>query len=379
MNWKFLICGFVPLRKCNASGFGYQAAGDLLGMVTTGILQRNQTDLNEEMMRKQQQWQEDMYNKYQSPEAMMRQYKNAGLNPYLLGNEGSVGSIPSSSSAPMPNASAPSMGYGSAVAQQEQTNASLEYYSAVAGNQKAQAVHNMFMAVSEAMKHGTKNARMLLDEFAPQLRALDVDDDSFRKMFDSQFAEQDAMTSLRQIELALQKEFGRERSLTEIEQMNQSIAESVGRLGLMSSQADVNRATVGKVEAEARELGARLALDFAQAGYFKALGSQISQLTPYVAFNAMLGSGCLAMDYLTSEADFSQNEKVREWQHTDKAKYSRKITNSMAPSNNVVGAFMDGFLSKVPSPWLKPAEKSWKNVSEEYGIDSESITIPFRP
>lgn len=45
-------------------------------------------------------WQEQMYNQYQSPSAMMRQYKDAGLNPALMfGNAGS-GSIPSASTGP---------------------------------------------------------------------------------------------------------------------------------------------------------------------------------------------------------------------------------------------------------------------------------------
>lgn len=42
------------------------------------------------------QWQEDFYNQYQSPEAMMRQYQAAGLNPALMyGGAGSPSSPPS--------------------------------------------------------------------------------------------------------------------------------------------------------------------------------------------------------------------------------------------------------------------------------------------
>lgn len=42
------------------------------------------------------QWQEDFYNQYQSPEAMMRQYQSAGLNPALMyGGAGSPSSPPS--------------------------------------------------------------------------------------------------------------------------------------------------------------------------------------------------------------------------------------------------------------------------------------------
>lgn len=44
------------------------------------------------------QWQEDFYNKYQSPSAMMAQYKDAGINPVMVAGQVS-GSPPSASSA----------------------------------------------------------------------------------------------------------------------------------------------------------------------------------------------------------------------------------------------------------------------------------------
>lgn len=42
-------------------------------------------------------WQESFYNNYQSPSAMMSQYKDAGLNPALLYGGASGGSVPSTS------------------------------------------------------------------------------------------------------------------------------------------------------------------------------------------------------------------------------------------------------------------------------------------
>ena len=37
------------------------------------------------------QWEEDMYNQYNSPSAMMQQYKEANLNPFLMANQQQVG------------------------------------------------------------------------------------------------------------------------------------------------------------------------------------------------------------------------------------------------------------------------------------------------
>lgn len=46
------------------------------------------------------QWEEDMYLKYESPEARIRQYQEAGLNPSLMYGNASSGSAPMSTSVP---------------------------------------------------------------------------------------------------------------------------------------------------------------------------------------------------------------------------------------------------------------------------------------
>ena len=61
---------------------------------------RESNELNKEMFEKQLQWNEDMYNKYSSPEALKKQYEAAGFNPYLMMNSGSAGSVSAGVSAP---------------------------------------------------------------------------------------------------------------------------------------------------------------------------------------------------------------------------------------------------------------------------------------
>lgn len=60
-----------------------------------GMINRS---FNRKEAQKARNWQEQMYNEYQSPEAMLRQYEDAGLNPYLLyGNGSASGSMPTAS------------------------------------------------------------------------------------------------------------------------------------------------------------------------------------------------------------------------------------------------------------------------------------------
>ncbi len=74
-----------------------QAAGgiasSLISSIASSITANRQNRKNREFQAKQAQlardWQEDMYNKYSSPSAMVKQYQEAGLNPALaLGGQG---------------------------------------------------------------------------------------------------------------------------------------------------------------------------------------------------------------------------------------------------------------------------------------------------
>lgn len=74
---------------------------------------KEQAELNRQFQKEQteiaRQWQEDFYNKYSSPQAQVRQYIDAGLNPALMFESGpSVGSVASTSTPSGSQASAPS-------------------------------------------------------------------------------------------------------------------------------------------------------------------------------------------------------------------------------------------------------------------------------
>lgn len=82
------------------------AAGGLLSSLVSGLFgsssQSSAQSFNAQEAQKQREWQEQMYNKYYSPQSQVSQLRSAGLNPYLLANGGSV------SSASMPSTSAAS-------------------------------------------------------------------------------------------------------------------------------------------------------------------------------------------------------------------------------------------------------------------------------
>ena len=71
---------------------GLPIVGDVLGGIITNQGNKKLAELNQNFQAQQAQlardWQEDMFNLYSSPSAMVQQYKDAGLNPALMYGKG---------------------------------------------------------------------------------------------------------------------------------------------------------------------------------------------------------------------------------------------------------------------------------------------------
>ena len=73
---------------------GIQAAGSVGSTLATSVKKRGSTrmmNVSKELAAYNTNLSENMYNKYQSPAAQVRQYREAGLNPNLLGNGAASG------------------------------------------------------------------------------------------------------------------------------------------------------------------------------------------------------------------------------------------------------------------------------------------------
>lgn len=85
--------GFMNFAGSSAGQAAGGIASSLISSIASSITANRQNRKNREFQAKQAQlardWQEDMYNKYSSPSAMVKQYQEAGLNPALaLGGQG---------------------------------------------------------------------------------------------------------------------------------------------------------------------------------------------------------------------------------------------------------------------------------------------------
>lgn len=82
----------TPTSQFSPALQGAAIGSDFLGGLITNIANSRQARLNRNFQAQQAQlardWQEDMYNKYSSPSAMVQQYIDAGLNPALMYGKG---------------------------------------------------------------------------------------------------------------------------------------------------------------------------------------------------------------------------------------------------------------------------------------------------
>ena len=167
---------------------------------------------------KARQWQEDYYNQYESPQARIRQYEEAGLNPALLyGSQLGSGSVPSTSVPAGDSASVglPSSGAGdllSFIGQMMSMKSLINKNNADAAKANAEA---------DNVKQKT--------EWDP-------------KLWQSELDKNEATTSNL---LA-----GVEKALAEIDKINQDIRESESRFKVNEKQADLILAQTGKTAIE---------------------------------------------------------------------------------------------------------------------------------
>lgn len=167
-------------------------------------------------------WQEGMYLKYQSPEALRQQYEAAGLNPYMMDADArGIGS----SQATAPLGSAPG---GAAAA----SGIGVPGF----GSNSVDFARG-FSEMAEAMaKLG-------------EAKKLGVETDRLEKTLNSYVSEAESNSEIARINADLIKEFGRVRVTKEMKQMDENINKTLKEITLLDKEADLKLEQIGEVAA----------------------------------------------------------------------------------------------------------------------------------
>lgn len=296
-------------------------------------------------------WEEQMYLQYNTPSAMMQQYKDAGVNPYLsqvsnlgqgMGTAAPMSGSPASGTPPMsasPSSAMPDFSslndLGSKIMQAFGIQSQL-------ANQDANTKSQLWSTAYQVYKEFGVDA---YKAFAKQNNLFEGSpvNSLYSQLIAGQVMKEASETHLNNIVSSFKSNYEAPQAEAYTNVLKKQIGVMEESIVKLKSESDLN---YGKFH----ELGSEVARNMAQAGLFKAMSGQINELLPYLTQQAAMSLGMTAMQYLTMESNFSLDELVREWQHTDKAKKTRKISRGMQSDVNAVGAFMDGFVSKVPAP-----------------------------
>lgn len=267
-------------------------------------------------------WQEKMYNQYQSPAAMMRQYREANMNPYLAGQDSlgqGFGFSPSQPDIRPADASS--------LANVGRDFVNMQANSIASADQKTRQFTDILSKVTDVVNQfGSQQGELLLNSFRPQLRALGYDNVTVDNLFSPVFAQSSAMATIQQVEADWQKEYGSQLRSTNLMKLDQETSEIVARIGLMSSQSALNRQ-------EIRELSTRMARNIAEAfklkkegDYYQISADTAKQIQQYVVSQYVMNNGLLGLqfkngdlDYKTHLSHFNSESGVREFLDSDAA------------------------------------------------------------
>lgn len=357
--------GVSPLKQSPIGaviGAGISAIGSLVG----NQMQNNaNSNLNREnqlfqagMLHEQQNWSEKMWNKeneYNTPLAQRQRLQEAGYNPWISGSGGPVSNVaqtPSSQGSTPAPASMP-MRYDNPFGNLGQTINDMVRTNAESANQLSQAAQNgVNTAVALYEKTGDfEAAQQYLSTVLRSIGGANMNEDSmyFRQLglsiigIDLDNASKRLQNARQDLENGLIAKYGDAKASAQIANLEQLTTKYVGELGLMSSQADLNRSEIKLNEDKAYELGARAAREFAEAGLFTSETKLNDGIRDYLIGNSQIGYLQNKMEYFENKATFDSRKSIRDWKVTPDSQ-SRQLWNyQMSPEGNYVTSFMEGF------------------------------------
>lgn len=247
--------------------------------------------------KKARQWMEDMYNKYSSPAAMMRQYKEAGVNPYLAGSSLGQG-MSAQSQGLAPNLSDP----GQAIAGGMSSGSMAAQVNSMVGNQKAEAFQKVSNGVTNLLEKGSPEmAESFLRQMMPELKAAGFDSSQVTQLFNAQIQEWNSRNTILGIEASWQKEYGFDYRSTQYMALERSIDLMVGQANVLQTTGELNRA-------QAQELGSRIGRNIAEAfkltkegDYYRANAATADKIRKYLVNQMILSNGEAATAFLRAK------------------------------------------------------------------------------
>lgn len=284
-----------------AAAVAVPAVASLVSGALGAFSSQSANETNIQLAREARGWQEQMYNKYQSPQAMMKQYEAAGLNPYLLGqNAGGVGQQPIGSPQ-VPHVQP--VNYASGIDNAVNSLLQSQQVSINSEMAKADVTLKLAQAVSESYKTGgSKGVRQLFSVIGPALQNIDFDDGIFQRQALADIRQKEENSLLLKWQREFSQEYDPQRAQKEFANLDASTKSLLSQVDLNQSHIDLNSSYVKRTVSE-------IAKNFADAFSAKKVGEY------YEVSASQMGiiNDMLDLQYQDQEAEFALNAGVRSW------------------------------------------------------------------
>lgn len=266
------------------------------------------------LLQAEQDWNERMYNDYQSPLSLRRQYEEAGYNPYLVESSGHIaGNMPTSQSAPTGvSASAPNTGQPpqfmpdlSGIGRAGEMLLQGSVAKANVANQSAQTVSQALQNYVEMSKLDIpKDVRDgYLRNQLGMANGVSFDADRFINEMDYRIKGQKIQNEWNELLFSIDKEFGRTERADKVMNMEQQFSVMAAEIGRMAVQNKIDEATIDKFASEIARNFAAAGLDSANAGLIRRSMQFLVNSAQYTAFGQYY-------DALTSKGEYSKNKPI---------------------------------------------------------------------
>lgn len=325
------LCEAISLGAAAVTALGALASNIFSGLSSSSISKDTRNWQHNENVYARE-WQEDMYNKYQSPQALINQQLQAGVNPFISGDSVTGGNMPSASPAQAPQP--PQFHFGNALGEGVQSYMQAQSIQAQNQSFQAQALHNLVTsALALTKEFGETAGRSFFETMLPQL-GLD-DSANATKMFNQQLQSIQLSNQRQSIENELRQKYGAKEAQAALDMIDQQITESVIRGGKMASDAKVNEATIEKMGYECGKL-------LAESKYFNMMSTQMSTLLPYIRSQYIFTTGQMGMEFLSNRSNFIGDTQKRTYIESEEGQSRREWNYKQTGEGNYVNSFIKG-------------------------------------
>lgn len=326
-----------------------------------------QRDWQSSENQKNRQWQEDMYNLYNSPSAMMRQYKEGHLNPFLMASQNNIGNgmsaTPSSGSGASAAGSSPP-----ALPSHSGTYLQSLGVNAEIANAHARTIQQKWETYQYIREHvGRDAAKRWLANNPDMMETDSPENDPWMKQYKRAEVRENIENDSREWEFSLRKLYGIKQAELEMNFVNEKTNDLVSQIDKRSWDIKEIRKTLKLIDEKIRTEKSVQSRNYSESGLASAKAATENQTRQYVVSQFLYRTGILNHASQMDNAIFESKESLRGWLSSREAKeaFAKAARNHGLWNADAVRSSLLEFLGSV-NVGTNISPQSTGHVTTEY-------------